>query len=49
MTFAKDSTNQADTRIEWIEPEMTELNVTETQRRPRFGRDGGNYPDCLRS
>lgn len=49
MTSHGGSNNQPDTRIAWVEPEMIELNVTETANRPRFGRDGGVYADCLRS
>lgn len=49
MAITGDSNDRIDNRIEWVEPEIVELNVTETHRRPRFGRDGGQFADCQRS
>ena len=51
MALNDDKNMQVDTRIEWVEPEMIELNVTETAQRPRLGGDGGfqGNPDCSRS
>ncbi len=43
------ATDKLDTRLDWVEPTMTELNVVETHRLPRFGRDNGPYADCQRS
>jgi hypothetical protein len=38
-------------RLNWVEPEIRELDVRETFNLPRTGADvGGNpYPDCQRS
>ena len=49
MVSNRDDVGQNDGRIEWVEPEMTELNVTETAQFPNRGRDGGRYVDCTRS
>lgn len=40
---------QAQARREWIEPDVTELTVSETAGFPRRGGDGGRNPDCTRS
>jgi hypothetical protein len=39
------------TKLAWVEPAITELDVVETAQFPRRGADiGGNpYPDCQRS
>ncbi len=46
-----DSVNAKDKRKDWIEPEVTELSVSETSARPGRGADVGGNPaiDCQRS
>ncbi len=46
-----DATSSKQAKLAWIEPEITELDVIETQALPRNGADaGGNpYVDCQRS
>lgn len=34
---------------EWVEPEVAELNVMETQVFPGRGADGGRFVDCTLS
>ncbi len=37
-------------RLEWIEPEIRQLDVRETAFRPHLGADGEtHYADCTRS
>ena len=41
---------QADNRLEWIEPDVRELSVRETQAMPTPGGDGARtFPDCSTS
>ena len=41
--------NNADTRLEWIEPAVTTLQLSETAGNPGRGGDRGPYIDCTRS
>lgn len=36
-------------RMNWVEPEVADLAVTETAGSPGRGADAGAYPDCTRS
>ena len=36
-------------RAEWVEPEVVELNVSETEGFPGRGGDGGRNVDCTLS
>jgi hypothetical protein len=36
-------------RREWIEPEVSELPVADTELVPTRGLDGGRFIDCTRS
>lgn len=36
-------------RSEWIEPEITTLEIDETALIPNVGADGSPFPDCTRS
>ncbi|WP_370238680.1 hypothetical protein [Brevundimonas sp.] len=47
MTEVKSSA--ANGQREWVEPEISELEVTETAGFPGVGGDGGAFPDCTRS
>lgn len=38
-----------DTRMEWVEPELRQLDVRETAANPLSGTDGGAFTDCTRS
>ena len=46
-----EATSSKQGKLAWIEPEVTELDVVETQALPNRGADvGGNpYIDCQRS
>ena len=33
----------------WIEPEISALDIDETQQFPNTGADGSPFPDCTRS
>lgn len=44
-----DGTKQVAALREWIEPEVVELNVAETQGFPGRGFDGGVAVDCTLS
>lgn len=46
-----DATSPKQAKLAWIEPEIVELDVVETQALPNRGADvGGNpYVDCQRS
>jgi hypothetical protein len=42
--------NETSIRLEWVEPEIRELDVRETAFDPHSGADGEKtYPDCTRS
>lgn len=47
MTDIKNSADQP--RREWVEPQVSELAVEETQGFPGRGGDGGRFVDCTRS
>lgn len=36
-------------RRAWIEPDVSELKVSQTEGFPNRGRDGGRFVDCTRS
>lgn len=36
-------------RREWVEPDVSELTVSETSVFPARGGDGGRFVDCTRS
>ncbi|WP_169542609.1 hypothetical protein [Sphingomonas baiyangensis] len=48
MTDGKGSEMATDL-AEWIEPEVVELSVSETQGFPGRGGDGGRFIDCTLS
>lgn len=35
--------------VAWIEPEVSALDIDETQTFPAGGADGSPFPDCTRS
>lgn len=42
--------NTKDTqRADWIEPEVTSLDIDETEGFPVFGSDSSIFPDCTHS
>ena len=44
-------TSATDQRLNWIEPEVRQLDVRETAAKPSAGSDGGggSFPDCTHS
>ena len=39
----------SDTRLDWVEPAVTTLKLSETAMNPSPGADGNPYVDCSRS
>jgi hypothetical protein len=50
MSQILSTTASAVTRLDWVEPEVQQLDVRETATNPGTGGDGQRrYPDCTRS
>jgi hypothetical protein len=50
MTEETKNTTGSDTRLDWVEPEVRELSVTETAVHPGHGPDGETiWTDCTAS
>lgn len=49
MTYDKNTLNVADTRLDWVDPVVTTLELGDTAGLPRRGGDRGAFVDCTRS